>query len=766
MNHPENGPLQPDHEASEIEKFETLFQEIPAALALLKGPTFVFEAANEEFYQLVGRTDLLGKTLLEAIPELEGQPFPAILDQVFSTGETFRAREVQALLRPLQSERGGLRRIYVDITYRRISDRNGKPYGIFAFAVNVTEKVEFQAKLRLERLKLETVFTKASAAMAILQGNEFVYEKANANYLSLFQDRPIVGHALLTALPELKGQKFPDLISQVHETGLPYSESEACAWLRRTESSPLEERFFDQSYTQILDSDGKPYGVLIQANDVTERVNSRVKLAESLEQYRFAIEAARMGAWDLNVLTGQVDGSPRTNELFGLSSASPIPLNLALNQVHLEDRPRVEAALTQAMNPEGNGVCDIEYRIIQPGRDVRWLALRGKCAFAEGPTGKQAIRLSGTVLDVTDRALSEQALRRSERQFRLMADTLPQVVWTARPDGMLDYTNARWSQYSGSSDPGKWLNFVHREDTKRAVEDWTRSVATGENYETEFRLLRESDSTYRWFLVRAQAFRGQEGRIERWFGTCTDIEDQKAALAARSEFMSIASHELKTPLTSLKLQTQSMRRSFERGKKEAFSPENVGKMVTNNEKQVGRLIRLVDDMLDFSKIESGKLSMTREWADVSEIVRDVYEQLEEQLSVNGCPSRLICGPPATAWVDRFRIEQVVTNFLTNASRYGNGSPVVVKVEPIGDKVVVSVSDQGRGIAPESLERVFNRFERAVSANEISGLGLGLYISREIIVSHQGRIWVQSELGVGSTFFFELPVRDWHEFKTS
>ena len=223
--------------------------------------------------------------------------------------------------------------------------------------------------------------------------------------------------------------------------------------------------------------------------------------------------------------------------------------------------------------------------------------------------------------------------------------------------------------------------------------------------------------------------------------------------------MSIASHELKTPLTSLKLQTQSMRRSFERGKAEAFSPENVGKMVINNEKQVGRLIRLVDDMLDFSKIESGKLSMNREWADVGEIVREVYEQLEEQLNVTGCQSRLIDGPPIFASVDRFRIEQVVTNLLTNASRYGKGRPVVVKTETIGNKVVVSVSDQGMGIAPGNLERVFNRFERAVSANEISGLGLGLYISREIILAHQGRIWVQSDLGVGSTFFFELPAQD-------
>jgi PAS domain S-box-containing protein len=599
-----------------LQTLETIFRDIPAALAVLKGPEFIFEMANEDYCRLVGRDNIVGKSLEEALPEIVDQPFPAILTKVLETGETFQAREVEAFLQS--------RQVFVDLTYRRILDVEQKPYGIFVFAVDVTEKVVSRSRIQLERVKLEAVFANASAALAIVRGPDAIFEKANESYLNLFDRRKLIGKPLLEALPELKDQKFPDLILHVLNTGEPYIENEARAELRRSEHGELEVRYFDQSYSRILDEQRKPYGVLIQATDVTERVHSRRKLAES------------------------------------------------------------------------------------------------------------------------------------ERQFRLMADVMPQVVWTAQPDGILDYTNEQWRQYSGSSDPGQWLTFVHPDDMPRAVQAWTQSVGSGERYEIEFRLRRE-DQSYRWFLVRAQPTCDSDGNIERWIGTCTDIQDQKTALAIRNDFMSIASHELKTPLTSLKLQTQSMRRNYSKGRPDSFSMEKVGALIANNEKQVDRLVRLVDDMLDLSQIESGKLSMVREETDLGELVKEVHSRLKEQLDAKGCESSLDQVPSAIGWFDRFRIEQVVTNLLTNAGRYGDRKPVRIRVVNLGDLARISVADQGRGIAPENRERIFNRFERAVSADEISGLGLGLYISREIVEAHRGRIWVESELGHGSEFHVELPL---------
>jgi PAS domain S-box-containing protein len=748
--------IRPAHTTNEIEKFEALFREIPAALALLRGSDFIFEKVNDEYLKLVGRQDILGKKLLDVLPELKEQAFPDILRKVFETGETFQAREVEALLQMDPTAPGKLTSVFLDLTYRRISDSEGKPYGVFAFVLDVTEKVLSRSEVQLEQQKLEAVFANASASLALLRGANGVYEKVNPSYQELLSGRKLIGKPIIEALPELKGQKFPSLVAQVFSTGKPYIEIEAQAFLRRNPDSPLERRFFDQSYIRITDPSNTPYGVLIQAIDVTERVNNRRERAENDERFRIAIDAAKMGTWEMNMQTQMLEWSPRTYELFGISPTEKLHLDNALGRVHPEDRARLDSAMNRAVDPHGDGNFIVDYRVIHRDSKIIWVSVRGKAFFENSTDGNVITRFSGTVLDITDRKLSEEALRGSERQFRMMADGMPQVVWTARPDGVLDYTNERWHQYSGSSEPEKWLDYVHSEDLVHVVESWTDSVKTGKVYETEFRLRRASDQTYRWFLARAQPSFDSHGKIERWFGTCTDIEDQRAALAARSEFMSIASHELKTPLTSLKLQTQSMQRNFKKGRTEAFSLEKVGALVNNNEKQIGRLVRLVDDMLDFEKIESGKLSMTKESSDLCELVREVYERLKEQLDAADCESQLECQGVVRGLVDRFRIEQVITNLITNAIRYGNSKPVALKVMNRSGKILISVADQGIGIAPEHQQRIFKRFERVSSANEVEGLGLGLFITQQIIEAHQGKIWVESKLGQGSTFFVELP----------
>lgn len=742
--------LQPQSEGNEIEKFKALFREIPAGLALLKGPEFIFEMANSDYIELIGNRDLIGKPLLEALPEIKDQPFLEILRSVLRTGETYHAREIELLLHRDPRNPTKLVPTYVDLTYRRILTNEGGPYGIFVFAIDMTEKVKARAAIQLEKLKLESVFANSSSSLALLRGPDAVFEKANSSYINLFNGRDLIDKPFLVALPELHGQKFPALVAQVYETGETYTEIEAIAYLRRDETSPLEKRFFDQSYSQISDTSGQRYGVLIHALDVTERVTNRQKLAESLEGYRIAIEAAQLGTWDVNLRTNLIDWSLRTCEIFGCPPSATILLEDAIKRIHPEDQARVQLAIAQAIDPAGDGNYQIDYRIVHDDGTIRWVSLLGKVNFTVVSGKKVAERFSGTVLDVSDRIASE-------RKFRILADSMPQVVWTARADGILDYTNERWRQYSGSSDAEGWLNLVHPEDQARAMEQWSACVTSGERYEVEFRLLRHVDQAYRWFLVRADASRGTNRKIERWFGTCTDIQDQKAALAARSEFLSIASHELKTPLTSLKLQTQSIRRNYAQGKPDAFSNEKIISLIQNYEKQLHRLVRLVDDMLDFSKIESGKLPVTLESTDLCELVQDVYIRMKDQIDSSGSIAQFNCKEKIIVHVDQFRIEQVVINLITNALRYGRGKPITLIVERSLNAARVSVRDEGIGIAPENMERIFNRFERAVSANEVSGLGLGLYISKEIVVAHHGRIWVESTVGLGSTFFVELPM---------
>ncbi len=228
------------------------------------------------------------------------------------------------------------------------------------------------------------------------------------------------------------------------------------------------------------------------------------------------------------------------------------------------------------------------------------------------------------------------------------------------------------------------------------------------------------------------------------------------AVAIRDEFMSIASHELKTPLTSLKLETQVRKRNLRKGDPLAFTMERLTKMFDADEKQLNQITHLIDDMLDITRISSGKLVLNLESFDLCELARDLVERSSEQLGAAGCPIKIdVCQSVVGHW-DRFRIEQVVMNLLTNAMRYGRDKPILVQVNEskIGAQIVVR--DQGMGIAKENHERIFQRFERAVSGSEISGLGLGLYIVRQILEAHHGSIRVESTLGQGSTFIVELP----------
>jgi signal transduction histidine kinase len=227
----------------------------------------------------------------------------------------------------------------------------------------------------------------------------------------------------------------------------------------------------------------------------------------------------------------------------------------------------------------------------------------------------------------------------------------------------------------------------------------------------------------------------------------------RAALLARDDFLSLASHELKTPLTSLQLQTQLLRRGLEKG--QAPSPERLDVMYRRTETQIGRLTRLVDDILDVSRIQTGSLRLRLERVDLGALVKEVVDRFDDQLLSRA--STLEADDGVTGNWDRYRLEQVVTNLLTNALRYGAGKPVRVRV--YGDEHTgrLEVADQGIGILPENQEIIFERFERGgISANEISGMGLGLFITRQIVLAHGGTVHVESQVGRGSTFTVELP----------
>ena len=231
------------------------------------------------------------------------------------------------------------------------------------------------------------------------------------------------------------------------------------------------------------------------------------------------------------------------------------------------------------------------------------------------------------------------------------------------------------------------------------------------------------------------------------------------ALAMRDEFMSMVSHEMRTPLNTLYLETQLRKMQLERGNMAAFGAEQLQRMVARDDRQIQSIIRLIDDMLDVSRIRSGKLSLRPGWVELSGLLRRLVQDLTPQATTAGSSISLDAGTPVSGWWDEFRIEQIVVNLLTNALRYGAQKPVHVTLRVEPEQVRVEVRDEGAGIAPELQEKIFEPYERGVGNEAPSGLGLGLYISRELAEVHEGTLAVRSVVGEGAVFTLTLPRRD-------
>lgn len=342
----------------------------------------------------------------------------------------------------------------------------------------------------------------------------------------------------------------------------------------------------------------------------------------------------------------------------------------------------------------------------------------------------------------------------SREHFKFLADTIPVMVWTADGNGNHDYFNRQWYKYTGlsfeESRKSGWKPLIYKDDQTETYIQWQNSIKNGKPFKIESRL-RCVDGSYRWHLMHALPFKNNENKIVVWFGVSTDIEDQKKDLQNKDEFIGMASHELKTPVTSLKAFIEIM--VMDAGKK---GNKNELSMLKRMDKQISKLTSLIGDLLDVSKANAGKLNYDYEKVDFNELVNETVNVLQlttsHKLELNLTNS-------VNVRADKNRLAQVITNLVSNATKYSpGGNKVFIYSEKIGNQVKFCVQDFGIGIPLSEQPKLFSRFFR-VSENTYPGLGLGLYICKEIISRHSGNINFKSEEGKGSTFCFTLPIKN-------
>jgi PAS domain S-box-containing protein len=348
--------------------------------------------------------------------------------------------------------------------------------------------------------------------------------------------------------------------------------------------------------------------------------------------------------------------------------------------------------------------------------------------------------------DITEQRLADRALRESEGRLRFVMDSMPQKIFTAKPNGDVDYFNPIWTEFTGLTfeqirDWG-WTQFIHPEDVAENVRVWQQSIDTGQPFQFEHRF-RRADGEYRWHISRAFPMRDAAGRVLMWIGSNTEIREQRQTanklpqLAAelseadrrKNEFLAMLAHELRNPLAPIRNAVQIMRLTG--GNADAV--HSASEMM---ERQIGQMVRLVDDLLDVSRISRGKIELRRGRIELASAVNHAVEAIRPQ-----CKSRdhalSVTLPPQPVYLnaDPTRLAQVVGNLLNNACKFtARGGRIWLSVELEGGQAVIRVLDTGIGIAADQLPRIFEMFTQIDTSLERaqSGLGIGLMLVRELV----------------------------------
>jgi PAS domain S-box-containing protein len=361
----------------------------------------------------------------------------------------------------------------------------------------------------------------------------------------------------------------------------------------------------------------------------------------------------------------------------------------------------------------------------------------------------------------------EAAERRSQERYRHLLDAMPECIWAADAEGKVNYWNQPGLAYCGlnASDihEESFWECLHPDDRDAARAHWEAGLRSGAPFERQVRIKRARDGSHRWHLARAVPEReGEGGAVVGWIATATDIDDQKRAedalrkaIILRDDFLSVASHELRTPLTSLKLEVANLSRIARKDGAGGGAPRLIAK-VEKIDSQAARLHRLIDELLDVSRIAAGRLELHVETVDLAQIVNDVSTRFSDEAARVGSTLNVHAPDSVVGRWDKSRLDQVLTNLVSNAIKYGDCKPIDVTLEAGDDRAVVTIRDRGLGIAPNDRERIFGRFERAASTRHYGGIGLGLWIVKQIIDALGGTVTVDSTPGTGSTFTVELP----------
>jgi PAS domain S-box-containing protein len=693
--------------------------------------------------------DILGQPAKQAWSEIWDIIGP-LIDQVLSKGEaTWSEDQLVPIYR-----NGHIEDVYWTFSYSPVYDESDEVAGVLVICSETTEKVMTLNKLEESKNQLE--FAIEATELGTWDYNPLT-DRISTNerlkkWFGLPPGEQIELHHALNSIADKDRQKVTEAIQKATEfsSGGNYD-------IEYSIVHPVTQK------ETIVHAKGRAWfndvKIAYRFNgtleDVTEQTIARKKIEQTLtelEFFKFIVDNVSdfVGVCDMNFIPFYVNKEGL--RLVGLESLEQLKDTPVKDFFFPEDVEFILNEFFPKVLKEGKGETEIRFKHFKTGEAI-WMIYN--VLVVKDPNGKPA-GLATVSKNITERKKTEENLKLISDRFRLLADSMPQHIWTSDNEGNLNYYNKSVFNYTGLTpeqlNKDGWFQIVHPDDREENMKQWILSIKTGKHFLFEHRF-RRHDGEYRWQLSRAIPQMDNRGRIQLWVGTSTDIHDIKRNVQLKDDFIKMASHELKTPVTTINGYVQLLTNMY----KDDTNPMLTGSLATIN-KHISKLTKLIADLLDVTKIESGSLHLTKADFNINELIEEIIEDIQMTTTTH----KIIFNPDTETSIvaDRDRISQVLINLLVNAIKYSRGAEqVIVTTRLLPNELIVSVQDFGIGIDPGDQDNIFERFYRVQGNYEktFPGLGIGLFIVREIISNHHGRIWVESKKNKGSIFHFSLPL---------
>jgi len=636
----------------------------------------------------------------------------------------------------------------IDDSGAPIRDPHNQVLGVVLVFRDVSKRRE--AEIQID--KWQRIFQQAGFGVAILVNDGKTILEVNQAFAHMHGYEP----------DELREKSFAELVDSDNS----YEEAR-----QRTEDHAVYESLHKRKdgatfhavtdMTVFRNSAGEPLFRAAYFADITDRKGAELSLRHSEERFRAAAEAMGDVIWTSNS-KGEMRGEQPGWAAFSGQKFEEYQGAGIATAIHPEDGEIMRAWEHALADPKKFSA---EVRIRRQDGQYRLMSTTAVPIFNDDGTVREWV---GALIDITDRRRGEEEVRESDERFQGLATAFPQLVWSSKPDGNLEYANALWKQYTGPSDQSAgerafWDDLLHPEDAGPHMERWRESMASGKMFESQVRLRRAADGTYRWFICRAVAVRGRDNRIVRWLGACTDINDQmnyavdlrltnealQRSNADLEQFAYAASHDLQEPLRMISLYTQLLQEEYA-----GVLDETARSYVDFAVSGAQRMERLLQDLMAYSRVSAAPQGQT-ETSDAKIALEAALGNLEATVRKSGAQFHIGELPKVAA--PSVHLVLLFQNLVGNALKYcgGNVPELWIDAERADRFWKFSVKDNGIGIEPQYAKQIFGVFKRLHGA-EYEGTGIGLAVCQRIVERTGGRIWLESALGEGSTFFFTLP----------